>query len=91
MFMIYFFRIPKGVLKKLDYYRFGFFLAKKYRLARWNVLWSPKCVGGPGITDLNVYNVCLLSKWLYKLINEDGVYGSRCLRGNIGKTKPSHK
>ena len=35
---------------------------------------SPKCVGGMGIIDLDVQNVCLLSKWLYKLINEDGVW-----------------
>ena len=35
---------------------------------------SPKCVGGMGIIDLDVQNVCLLSKWLYKLINKDGVW-----------------
>ena len=24
--------------------------------------------------DLDVQNICLLSKWLYKLINEDGAW-----------------
>ena len=79
IFMLSFFRIPRGILKKLDYYRSIFFWQneghkKKYGLARWNILCSPKCVGGMGIIDLDVQNVCLLSKWLYKLINEDGVW-----------------
>ena len=33
-----------------------------------------KMCWGMGIIDLDVQNVCLLSKWLYKLINEDGVW-----------------
>jgi hypothetical protein len=77
--LLSFFRIPKGVLKRLDYYRFRFFWQneghkRKYRLARWSILCSPKCVGGFGIMDLDVQNICLLSKWLYKLINEDGAW-----------------
>jgi hypothetical protein len=64
MFMMSFFRIPKGVLKKLDYYRSRFFWQcdehkKKYRLARWSILHKPKSVGDLGITDLEVrINVC---------------------------------
>jgi hypothetical protein len=43
MFMMSFFRIPKGVLKKLDYYRSRFYWQsdehkKKYRLIRWGSL-----------------------------------------------------
>jgi len=34
----------------------------------------PKSVGGLGTINLDVQNLCLLSKWLYKLINEDGVW-----------------
>lgn len=43
MFMLSFFEVPKGILKKLDYYRFPFFFwqcdehGKKYRLARWSI------------------------------------------------------
>jgi hypothetical protein len=57
MFMMSFFRIPKGVLEKLDYYRSKFFWQfdehkKKYRLAKWNILRKPKrervCVCGGG-------------------------------------------
>ncbi|WVZ51858.1 hypothetical protein U9M48_002961, partial [Paspalum notatum var. saurae] len=30
-------------------------------------------VGGIGVRNLEVQNVCLLSKWLFKLINEEGI------------------
>jgi hypothetical protein len=50
MFMMCFFRIPKGVLEKLDYYRFRFFWQcdeqKKHRLAKWSILHKPKSVEG---------------------------------------------
>jgi hypothetical protein len=50
-FMMSFFRIPKGVLEKIDYYRSKFFWhcdghKKKYRLAKWSILHKPKSVRG---------------------------------------------
>jgi hypothetical protein len=81
MYMLSFFRIPKGVLEKIDYYRSRFFWQcdehkKKYRLARWSILRKPRSVGGLGILDLDLQNKCLLSKWLFKLMNEDGAWQS---------------
>jgi hypothetical protein len=32
------------------------------------------CWGGMGIIDLDIQNKCLLSKWIIKLINEDGLW-----------------
>ena len=51
MLMMSFFEIPKGVLKRLDFYRFTFFWQgnsdkKKYRLAKWDILCRPKDQGG---------------------------------------------
>jgi hypothetical protein len=79
MFMMSFFRIPKGVREKLDYYRSRFFWQcdehkKKYRLAKWSILHKPKSIGGLGIIDLDVQNKCLLSKWIIKLLNEEGLW-----------------
>ncbi|WVZ51083.1 hypothetical protein U9M48_002262 [Paspalum notatum var. saurae] len=79
MFMLSFFEAPKGVLKELDYYKSRFFwqcdeYKKKYRLAKWGILRKPKHLGGLGILNLEVQNRCLLSKWLFKLINEDGLW-----------------
>ena len=79
-------------LKKLDYYRFRFFFwqsdghKKKYRLARWSILCSPRSVGGLGITNLDAQNVCLLSKWLFKLLNEDGTWQQLLRRKNLKNT-----
>jgi hypothetical protein len=81
MFMMSFFEVPKGVLEKIDYFRSRFFWQgeghkKKYRLAKWDVICQPKEVGGLGILNLEVHNKCLLSKWLYKLLNEEGMWQS---------------
>jgi hypothetical protein len=59
MFMLSFFEIPRGVLQKLDHYRSRFFWQgeehkKKYRLAKWTVLCTPKDVGGLGIHNLDL-------------------------------------
>lgn len=44
---------------------------KKYHMMRWEVLATPKPVGGLGFTDTRVMNQCLLSKWIYKLEKGD--------------------
>ena len=78
MFMISFFEIPREVLKKLDYFRLRFFWQndehkKKYRLTKWEVVCTLKDQGGLEVLNLDVHNKCLLSKWLFKLMNGDGV------------------
>jgi hypothetical protein len=79
MFMLSFFEVPRGVLEKIDYYRSSFYWQsyqhkKKYRLVRWNIICEPKEQGGLDILNIDVQNRCLLSKWLFKLINEEGIW-----------------
>jgi hypothetical protein len=79
MFMLSFLEIPVGVRKRLDFYRSRFFWQsdednRKYRLTRWNIICRPKDQGGLGIEVLELKNKCLLSKWLFKLLNEEGVW-----------------
>jgi hypothetical protein len=79
MFMLSFFEVPRGVLEKIDYYRSRFYWQceqhkKKYRLTRWNIICQPKEQGGLGIQNIDVQNRCLLSKWLFRLINEEGIW-----------------
>jgi hypothetical protein len=81
MFMMSFFEVPKGVLEKIGYFRSRFFWQgeghkKKYRLVRWEVICQPKELGGLGILNLEIQNRCLLSRWLYKLLNEEGMWQS---------------
>jgi hypothetical protein len=78
MYMISFFSILRGVLKKLDYFRSRFFwqqeAKRKYRLVKWSILCQPKDQGGLGIWDLDIQNTALLNKWLYKLLTTDGIW-----------------
>ena len=92
MFMLSFFAIPKGVLKKLEYFRSRFFWQndqhkKKYHLIRWDQIRQPKEQGGLGIIDLEIQNKCLLSKWLFKLANEEGTWQD-LVRNKYLKGKP---
>jgi hypothetical protein len=41
---------------------------------RWNIICQLKEQGGLGILNIDVQNKCLLSKWLFKLINEEGLW-----------------
>ncbi|WVZ49806.1 hypothetical protein U9M48_001132 [Paspalum notatum var. saurae] len=84
--------IPKGVLKKLEYFRSRFFWQndqhnKKYHLIRWDQIRQPKEQGGLGVIDLEVQNKCLMSKWLFKLANEDGIW-QNLLRAKYLRSKP---
>ena len=91
MFMMSFFELPKGVLEKIDCFRSRFYWQndqhkRKYRLAKWEILCQPKDQGGLGIQNLDIQNKCLLSKWLFKLLNEDGMW-QELLRNKYIKDK----
>ena len=47
---------------------------RKYRLSKRDILCRSKEQGGRGIMNLKVQNKCLLSKWLFKFTNEDGIW-----------------
>lgn len=47
---------------------------KKYHLVKWEEVCRPKEMGGLGVIDLDIMNVCLLCKWIWKLENEKGVW-----------------
>ena len=79
MFMLSFLEIPKEVRNRLDVYRSRFFWQsdenkRKYRLTQWNIICRPKDQEGLGVEVLELKNKCLLSKWLFKLLHEEGVW-----------------
>lgn len=91
MFMLSFFEVPRGVLRKMDFYRSRFYWQndqhrKKYRLAKWDLLCQPKDQGGLGIINLDIQNKCLLSKWLFRLLNEEGMW-QQLIRNKYLKNK----
>jgi hypothetical protein len=48
------------------------------------VVYRPKDQGGLGVHDLEVKNLALLGKWLFKLLTEDGVWQTLLKRKYIG-------
>ena len=77
MYMMSFFEIPKGVRKKLDYFRSRFFWQsdehkRKYHLTKCDILFQPKEQRGLEIHNLELKNIALLSKWLYQLLTTEG-------------------
>jgi hypothetical protein len=79
MFMMYFFELSRGVLEKIDCFRSHLYWQndphkRKYRLVKWEVLCQSRDQGDLGIQNLDIQNKCLLSKWLFKLLNEDGMW-----------------
>jgi hypothetical protein len=79
LIMLSFFEVPKGVLEKIDYFRSRFFWyndneKKKYRLTEWDIICQPIDQEGLSVKNIEVQNKGLLSKWLFKLINEDGLW-----------------
>ena len=92
IYMMPFFEIPKGVRKKLGYFRSRFFWQsdehkRKYQLAKCVILCQSKEQGGLGIQNLELKNIALLSKWLYRLITIDGTW-QQILRNRYLGTKP---
>lgn len=90
MFMLSFLEIPIGVRKRLDFFRSRFFWQsdghkRKYRQTKWDVICRPKDQGGLGVEVLHLKNISLLSKWLYKLMNE-GVW-EEIIQNKYLKTK----
>lgn len=83
-YMLSFYRLPKGVCKRLDYFRSRLLWqedqgTRKYHLVNWQAVCTPKELGGLGVLDLDMMNVSLLCKWLWKLENTDGAW-QRILR-----------
>jgi hypothetical protein len=79
IFILYFVSIPTGVGKRLDFYRPHFFwqsdeVKRKSRLSRWNIICRPNDQGCLGIEILDIKNKCLLCKWLFKLLSDEGVW-----------------
>jgi hypothetical protein len=76
MIMLCFLEIPKGVRKGLDFLDQHFcaklWSQKQIWATQWNIICSPKDRGSLGLEVLDIKNKSLLSKWIYKLVNEEG-------------------
>ncbi|KAG8060373.1 hypothetical protein GUJ93_ZPchr0002g26796 [Zizania palustris] len=79
LYMLSFYEIPKGVLKRIDACRSRLLWqegqgARKYHLENWAMICSPKDYGGLGVLDLKWMNIALMGKWLWKFETESGIW-----------------
>ena len=77
LYMLSFYGLPKGIKKKYDRSRSCFLWngekeKRRYHLVACPFVCLPKDLGGLGILDLELVNVALLAKYLWKLFNEHG-------------------
>lgn len=74
------FLLGEGIHGKFDKIRARFFWEadakkRKYHMIRWADLCRPKKQGGLGITNTRFMNLALISKWIWKLAqNDDGLW-----------------
>jgi hypothetical protein len=50
----------------------------KIHLATWDMVCTPKNQGCLEVLDLNCMNSALLSKWLWKIENSNGLWQKNC-------------
>jgi hypothetical protein len=79
LYMLSFYRLPMGVHKIFSIYRSRFLWqeeqgVRKYHLVDWGTVCTPKDLGGLGVLNLDLMNIGLLCKWLWKLENETGMW-----------------
>jgi hypothetical protein len=77
LYMLSFYSLPVGSRENMDVIRTKFLWGgsrekKKYNLVKWSIVCLPKDQGGLDILDVEVMNIAVLGKLLWKLCNEKG-------------------
>lgn len=55
---------------------------KKYYMDKWEIMVTPKKIGGASFTNTRVMNKCLLAKWIVKIERGDDNLCCNLLRQN---------
>jgi hypothetical protein len=96
-----FYLVPLGIHRKMDHVRAKFFWRGaggefKYHMVRWPAVCHPKMFGGRGIINTQIFNECLMVKWIWKIYNQAGSLWVRLLKakylreGDFYKSKDFH-
>lgn len=84
-----FFRVPKNVMDKLVSIQRKFLWGgahehNKIAWVKWDTVCLPKENGGLGIKDINAFNLALLGKWKWNLLQHQGELWARVLESKYG-------
>jgi hypothetical protein len=79
LYMLSMYKAPNFIVKNIDIFRKrllwqGGNTKRKYHLAGWKMVCSPRGQGGLGVLDLHKMNEALLAKWHCKLENSNGLW-----------------
>jgi hypothetical protein len=77
--------LQEEIHQKMDSARGNFFwngpnMKRKYHMAKWELMASPKKAGGAGFTNTRVMNKFLLAKWIFKIERGDNTICCNLLR-----------
>jgi hypothetical protein len=68
--------LQEEIHQKMDTARANFFwhgphMRRKYHMAKWDLLATPKKAGGARFTNTRIRNKCFLAKWIFKIERGD--------------------
>jgi hypothetical protein len=77
--------LQEEIHQKMDTARVNFFwhgphMRRKYHMAKWDLLATPKKAGGAGFTNTRLRNKCFLAKWIFKIERGDKTLCCNLLR-----------
>ena len=89
IYFFFLFRVPKSVADKLVRLQRRFLWGggpdqNKIAWVRWETVCLPKEKGGLGIKDINNFNLALLRKWRWKLMQHKGELWARVVESKYG-------
>lgn len=96
LYFISCYRMPKGVIKKCNQIMMRFLWGgseedRKIAWVSWAQLCKTKAEGGLGIKDLDSFNVALLGKWRWRLLQNQNLLWCRVLLAKYGPGSKSKK
>ena len=89
IYLFSFFRVPKSVVDKFLRLQRRFLWGggpdhKKIAWIKWESVCLPKEKGGLGIKDIDTFNLALVGKWKWQLMQEKGELWTRVLESKYG-------
>jgi hypothetical protein len=89
VFYLSLFKMPKRAVKKVVGIRKIFLFigvrgGRKTCWVKWRMVCQPRCMGGLGVRDIKLVNLCLQAKWRWRLFHDDSSFWKRVLVDKYG-------